>query len=221
MSYYLAPSLVRLRDEVNARWPNRDKGSDGWIGDPAHASRVSDHNPDPNGMVHAIDVDVDGIDVPTLLNAVIGDERVWYVIYNRVIYSRTYDWAARVYTGSNPHVAHVHISLRYTGTAEQSTQTWLAPQKRRTTGGRLPTVDLSNLNAQVRKPTKSLFAVKAVQHALNIKTKAGLKPDGWWGPNTRQAYKRYEQLIRAPRPDGVPGKPSLTQLGCGRFRVRG
>lgn len=53
-----------LRNQVNKEWPSRDKASDGWIGDAAHASRDgwgtngkgSYHNPDPNGIVHAIDL---------------------------------------------------------------------------------------------------------------------------------------------------------------------
>src|SRR5690606_29069239 len=59
MSYYLAPSLVKLRDLINQNWPNRDKSSDGWIGDPSHQARKSDHNPDysAGGVVRAIDVD--------------------------------------------------------------------------------------------------------------------------------------------------------------------
>lgn len=58
---------VTLRDQVNKRWPSRNKASDGWIGDAAHAAREgwgtngkgSYHNPDPNGIVHAIDLDED------------------------------------------------------------------------------------------------------------------------------------------------------------------
>ena len=103
MAYYLAPSLAALRSEVDARWPNRDKASDGWIGDPAHSARVSDHNPDwsstPPGVVRALDIDIDGIDVRRLLTELVGDPRVWYVIYDRKIYSRTHDWAALAYTG--------------------------------------------------------------------------------------------------------------------------
>lgn len=121
--YFLAPSLVRLRDEVDARYPKRDKASDGWIGDPSHAARVSDHNPcwtcsgRSRGIVRAIDIDIspDGradADLRTeVLRAAIGDPRVWYVISNGIIYSRTYGFAPRTYTGSNPHTQHVHISL--------------------------------------------------------------------------------------------------------------
>ena len=122
-TFFLAPALVQLRDEVNARYPDRDTASDGWIGDASHAARPSDHNPcwscsgRYNGIVRAIDIDItpDGrpnIDLRRhLLRNVVGDPRVWYVISNGKIYSRTYGWVARTYTGSNPHTAHVHISL--------------------------------------------------------------------------------------------------------------
>ena len=47
---------VRLRDQVNARFPKRDKRSDGWIGDAAHSERASMHNP-VDGVVFALDLD--------------------------------------------------------------------------------------------------------------------------------------------------------------------
>src|ERR1700730_3542975 len=47
MAYRIAKSLDTLRSQVNARWPKRNKGSDGWIGDAAHFKKGSatDHNP--------------------------------------------------------------------------------------------------------------------------------------------------------------------------------
>lgn len=123
MSFFLAPALVKLRDEVNERFPNRDKASDGWIGDTSHRARPSDHNPcrtctgRSNGIVRALDIDISPDGKPNvdlrkrLLKICVGDPRVWYVISNGKIYSRTHGWTAREYLGSNPHFAHVHISL--------------------------------------------------------------------------------------------------------------
>ena len=104
-----APALAALRDEVNARWPGRDKSSDGTIGDLAHQRGVSEHNPDLEGVVRAIDITAKGIDVDALLDAAIGDPRVHYVIYRGRICSRTYGWTWRPSSG---HEHHIHISLR-------------------------------------------------------------------------------------------------------------
>lgn len=128
MSYYLAPSLVLLRNEVNKRWPNRSKVSDGWIGDAAHSARTSDHNPDwglrgaRRGVVRALDITTSGVDVDLLLKHTTNDARVAYVIHNRRIYQHSTGW--KRYNGSNPHTNHVHISIRKTAAAENQTFLW-------------------------------------------------------------------------------------------------
>jgi len=131
--YYLAPSLVALRNEINARWPNRDKASDGWIGDASHAARKSDHNPDwdAGGVVRAIDADRDGINVAELLAATVRDHRVAYVIWDRRIASATEDgtpWDWEPYDGTNPHTQHVHISIRHTRAAETDASAWFTQE---------------------------------------------------------------------------------------------
>lgn len=124
MAYYLAPALQVLRNEINARWPSRDRSSDGWIGDAAHAARTSDHNPNVRGSVNAIDVDRDGIDVAELLAAFQAHQSAQYWIFNRQIANRSTGWSRRDYTGSNPHTGHVHLSIRQNATAEQDTTGW-------------------------------------------------------------------------------------------------
>lgn len=127
MGYYLAPSLVQLRAECNARWPGRQKYADGWIGDPSHQARVSDHNPDwsAGGVVRAIDVTAAGIDSMALVRAACADPRTNYVIHRRWIYQRIYGFRARPYFGSNPHTKHVHISIRHGRTWENDRRAWL------------------------------------------------------------------------------------------------
>lgn len=89
-----AKSLQVLRNQVNERAPDRSKASDGFIGDAAHASRASDHNPwvlDGNmGVVTAFDITHDparGCDANELAEAIRGsrDPRVKYIIWNRRI----------------------------------------------------------------------------------------------------------------------------------------
>lgn len=122
MSYYLAPSLKQLRDEIDAAHPGRDKKSDGWIGDASHAARaVSDHNPawSDGGVVRAIDVDISDIDVNKLMAVLKNDSRVNYFIYNHSIYGAS-SFAKRRYTGSNPHTQHIHVSIKHSKSAERS-----------------------------------------------------------------------------------------------------
>lgn len=110
----LAPSLVNLFDEINILWPHRDHRTDGWIGDAAHQATQSDHNPDSRGIVHAIDIDKDGIDPTMVVSAIIDDALpTSYVVWNRQIWSRSRRWVPRAYTGSNPHTDHIHVSIQY------------------------------------------------------------------------------------------------------------
>lgn len=118
-----AKCLTILVDETNRTFPKRDKASDGWLGDAAHASRKSDHNPDGNGVVRAQDIDEDlHPDFPHAMEAIVqfvvglgrqGDPRLnpdGYVIYEGRIWSSAHNWRERPYTGVNAHSKHAHFS---------------------------------------------------------------------------------------------------------------
>ncbi|MDQ1814387.1 hypothetical protein RBA41_13830 [Massilia sp. CCM 9210] len=122
--WHVAPSLVRLRAEINRRWPRRDKRSDGSIGDQSHCNRPSDHNPNGRNSVNAIDIDKDGITPMAVVRAALRHPSTNYVIFNRTIWSRRYGFRARRYTGPNPHTAHIHISIVQTRAAEQNRRGW-------------------------------------------------------------------------------------------------
>ena len=134
MSWRLAKSLEQLRSQVNQKFPNRSKLSDGTIGDAAHASRDSDHNPwvkdGAMGVVTALDLTHDpknGCDGTELAQALVQsqDPRIKYLIWNRQIVSSVVKpWVWRPYRGSNPHTKHVHISVRDTKARYDATDDW-------------------------------------------------------------------------------------------------
>lgn len=130
MSWYLAPSLARLRSQVDRRWPNRSKVSDGSIGDAAHTTRASDHNPDPKtGVVRALDITTpqtaQGKQIgEAILAATWQDPRTFYVIWRRKIYYRG-ETKPRAYNGLNAHQNHIHVSIdRKKKSAETDTTNW-------------------------------------------------------------------------------------------------
>lgn len=136
MAWTLAPALAALISDVNQEWPNRSKALDGTIGDAAHAARKSEHNPNrepgddvPDGYVTAADITAEGIDTGRLIDVLIRDPRVWYVIHKGRIYSRTYGFTNRAYTGSNPHTGHIHVSIVQTRKACDDQADWLAGRK--------------------------------------------------------------------------------------------
>ena len=117
-SWTLAGSLVQLRKEIDAAFPNRSKVSDGTIGDAAHSARESDHNPDEFRVVRAMDITRDVQDQIDIANNVAEflrakrDPRTKYVIFNKRIFSSTVEpWTWRPYSGLNDHTHHVHISV--------------------------------------------------------------------------------------------------------------
>lgn len=125
---FLVPCLVTLRAEFNELAPGRGKGADGWIGDTAHAARASDHNPDAQGRVLALDIDSTGPwprPFDDLVEGRRGDDRLEYVIWNRRIASRDQGWTWRTYTGtSDPHTGHAHFSARHDHSGNDSTAPW-------------------------------------------------------------------------------------------------
>lgn len=113
----VARSLLALRDQLNAAHPGRSTISDGTIGDASHAASVSDHNPDAQGIVRALDVTHDpahGLDAGALAEQLrrARDPRIKYVISEGRIFSATVvPWTWRTYTGADPHTSHVHVSV--------------------------------------------------------------------------------------------------------------
>jgi hypothetical protein len=134
MSWYVARSLDQLLAEINALAPNRNKASDGSIGDAAHSSRDSDHNPcDCHDAVCARDFTHDpagGFDSYHFAHWLVDrcarglERRGKYVISNGMIASASKGWTWRTYTGSNPHSHHVHVSVEHPSTLFDDPGPW-------------------------------------------------------------------------------------------------
>lgn len=115
----LSKSGVQLREQIDDCFPDRDRASDGWIGDSKHAARKSDHNPDAQGWVRALDIDADlnrskGTSVylaDQLREYAKSTRRITYIIHMGKICSRKSFWRWVKYTGFNKHTAHIHVSF--------------------------------------------------------------------------------------------------------------
>jgi hypothetical protein len=130
MTPKLCKAGQQLRLQVDDAFGDRDRSSDGWVGDLRHASRPSDHNPDAAGIVRAIDIDRDlsGKAKPDLMPDLAdqirlcakSDKRIAYVIFEGKIASARLGFRWRKYRGSNPHHAHCHVSFTKKGDADGS-----------------------------------------------------------------------------------------------------
>lgn len=131
MSWKPVAGVSVMRDQINKRWPNRDKRSDGILGDAAHSARQSDHNPDSKGLVHALDIDEDlrgsKNDNIWLADQIIayarmrrsGSNRLKYVVYENEIASGTYANHFWTWRGDNyGHEIHMHISFTTQGESD-------------------------------------------------------------------------------------------------------
>jgi hypothetical protein len=131
MKPWLSKSAIQLREQIDDCFPDRDRSSDGWIGDARHALKKSDHNPTSDtGVVRAIDVDKDLNKIKTLSLDLFEQlrlfakadkkKRITCIIHNGKICSAKGNWKYRAYTGYNPHKAHIHISFSPAGDQDSS-----------------------------------------------------------------------------------------------------
>lgn len=115
-----------LREQIDDAFPSRDRKSDGWIGDAKHRARKSDHNPDDQGWVRALDIDADlrhQVGSWELANqlrvAAKSDKRINYIIHKGRIASRRFFFRWRKYAGDS-HEHHLHISFTKLGDTDMT-----------------------------------------------------------------------------------------------------
>lgn len=207
MSWRLAHGLEKLRDQVNERWPTRSKESDGSIGDEHHSARLSDHNPDDFGVVHAIDITHDpkgGFDSYAFADMLLKrqDHRLKYVISNRRIGSGPAGPAPgvwRPYNGINPHDHHCHISIM-PGQLADDMAGWSIDG--------VPEPSQAATAAYVEPPATLRRGARGAQVELMQRRLsahgATLKADGDFGPATLAALQAF-QMGTGLTADGICG----------------
>ncbi|MGC0364819.1 hypothetical protein ABH922_002803 [Rhodococcus sp. 27YEA15] len=232
MSWRTAIALDEYRNEVNRRFPNRSKASDGTIGDNAHAGqgKGSDHNPwvvkNGVGVVRAFDLTHDprnGVDCDKLSDYLFemgkaGDPRLrnqGYIIFNWWITNP--DWRSwRRYTGSNGHTSHMHISFSVDGYDNRGdwskafagivvpTPTPITPTPPTAGPNPLPTLQRGSIGPDVAY----------LQNQLNrmFSSYSTLAVDGDFGPAT-EAVVRQVQSRSGLAVDGIVGPATWRAAG--------
>ncbi|PYT00975.1 MAG: hypothetical protein DMF63_04740 [Acidobacteria bacterium] len=214
MSWRLAKCLIQLRDEINKTFPERDKASDGSVGDLHHLPRKSDHNPNANGVVTAIDVDRDlndGHDGRELVSALVAsrDPRIKYIIFERQISVTGIVTKWNPYHGPNAHNHHVHISVSADPALYDSAAPWALKFKQNGNAPQAPRTPLPSLYKRGSRGD----GVRELQRVL---MERGYIPkgkiDGVFGPKTEIAVRQFQSAHKL-NPDGMAGTVTLKALG--------
>src|SRR5262245_48359775 len=179
-----APACTKALADATARWPKRNKISDGIMGDARHKKGKSDHN-----LGNAFDLTHDpanGVDCNVLAKQVINDKRVTYVIWNRQIYDRrrpAEGW--KKYTGSNPHTKHMHVSIKPESRNDLSPWPWSG-------GAGKPGAPPASPGAALKRGSKGPEVQKVQQRLQELGYDIGTKkPDGLFGAGTDKAVRKF------------------------------
>lgn len=239
-NWRLAGSIAELFTEANAANPDRNKASDGTIGNAAHQAegKNSDHNPwlvvAGMGVVRAGDVTNDpAMNLPTVAERIRQKAEAGqlpqvtgggYVILNKRI--TTDDWKGwKVYTGPDPHVSHMHVSSSRLVVAFDSRAAWgvfgpapapAPPAPPVPSGWTGP--DLTGSGPSLRGqqgyngPRVALWQTALASRYPAYADSCGqLVADGWWGPITTRWTAEFAHRSGVPESDGANIGPRVAQ----------
>lgn len=225
MAWRLAKSLEHLRQQVNRAYPKRSKVSDGTIGDKAHSSRASDHNPHvkdgATGVVTALDLTHDpkvGLDIQVLADALVAsrDARIKYIICNGRIVSgsgqKAPAWQWRPYTGKNAHAKHIHISVKADKASYDDARDWTLPGRAAAAPVPAKPVDQPKPKDSILKLGSKGQFVSELQANLARMGFAVGEIDGTFGERTENAVKAF-QRAKGLEADGWAGPRTIEAIG--------
>lgn len=239
MAWFVVPNLNELMNQLNVRFPARDKSSDGSIGDTSHQASKSSHNPDRTANseykdgdaldeVRARDFDSDlrdplGVSAEMVVQHIVTMARAGrlpylrYIIFNKRIWEKSNKFATRAYTGSNPHDKHFHVNSDYTQAADTATGVnWALDEIGGTTpnppvaGHRtLKQGDQGDDVKNVQQFFRSHFP--SYRYYVSYLPNKLLTVDGDFGPQTTSWVKEFQRRTSLTR-DGIVGPATLTKM---------
>lgn len=192
---YIDPALGVLRAQLRKKYPGVVIY---WIGDDDHKGRVSDHNPEADGSVDAIDIMIgphftkrDAQNLFTVLHEHM-DWRLANVIYDRHIFSTTvHPGVIRNFDG-DPHTDHIHISRN--DKSEKNTDPWIIESEARHMEMSKIICSLPVLKKGDRDP------IENTRHVWRLQRILGVTDDGVYGNETEAALDRWD----------IDGRPNNT-----------
>ncbi len=229
----VAKALEQLLAELNSRAPNRSTLSDGAIGDAAHASRKSDHNPwiDDGGLgiVTARDFTHDpahGADMNAFVAHLVKrrDPRIKYIIWNWQMW-RSYDklgasaWTPTPYEGTNGHTKHAHVSVNSDKASYDSTATWglakgmvvvkdagISKDQSHTPskGGPQTASKFEKYKEGVQPGSRVIKEGSAGSDVKWVQAALGVRADGYFGSITEDTVIHWQKTHKLT-PDGIVG----------------
>jgi len=222
-----AANMQALTNDLKNRYPGIVVYG---IGDEAHQHSASDHNEDDTSGSNSAQTDSDNIPEHRAIDAMLGSvfthaeadalvakmvvdapsqARLYYIIWNRYIWSRSNNWVIKNYTGSNPHTDHVH----YSGWAadDENAAGWPVVYASSGSGPTPPRLRRSwpsymksgNYFGHIDGPNESHGGyytseqpdVKAIQDRLNSIGFSCGKADGIFGNNTKSGVSSWQSKL--------------------------
>lgn len=240
MDWVVVPCLDEGRDQLNERFPNRDKSSDGSVGDLAHQGSSSSHNPDKTGNpeyrdgdsndeIRARDFDADlrdpnGVTMEQVVQLWVTLARsgvLWwirYIIYNGRIWHRRDGFVTRAYTGRNKHDKHAHVNSDFTKAADEARGTnWHLSDLGLTPTPKPPTTGTRELRQGLRGEDvgrlQQFFRnnFPVYRNFVNVKRGQLLSVDKDFGPQTKAWVIEFQRRTGLAR-DGIVGPNTRSRL---------
>jgi peptidoglycan hydrolase-like protein with peptidoglycan-binding domain len=205
------------------------------IGDAAHRAETSDHNEDDTPGVRTEQTDADdnpehrAIDAmisgpfstgeaEALVQRMLNDPetlaRLYYIIYNRRIWSRKNGWVENYYGGSNPHTDHVHFD-GFAGDDENGSHwaiVFVSPNSQPPATPSTGTLQRGSGGTNVGRIQQFFRNVfPAYRHTVSVKPGMLITVDNNFGPQTEAWVKEFQRRTGLSQ-DGIVGPNTWAML---------